>query len=263
LTLAVTTLGFAVAAPAWLFVQPWFGATGQSTVKIPGLGIAGAGRAQTQLSIYYTALILLVLTAMLAGALRRSVAGRLIVAARDNDRALATFGVTPATMKLATLAVSGFIAAAAGVIWGMAWQNVSVTLLSPAQSLSLLALPVIGGLGSIAGVIVAAFALFIPTYFIAPELTGLLGEFGRNLGFQLALGGAALALTPLAYPGGIAGVAQRGWRVGGHQPLHNRWSWEPCRCPSVAFERSMRSPSRFVPPRSSVSSDRTALGRQR
>jgi ABC-type branched-subunit amino acid transport system ATPase component/ABC-type branched-subunit amino acid transport system permease subunit len=211
LTLAVTTLGLAVAGPAWLFVQPWFGARGQSTVEIPSLGVAGVGRAQTQLSIYYVALLLLVLTAMLAGALRRSSPGRLIVAARDNDRALATFGVTPATIKLATLAVSGFIAGAAGVIWGMAWRNVSASLVAPPQSLSLLVLPVVGGLGSIAGTIVAAFAVFMPTYFVAPALTGLLGDFGRNLGFQLALGGAGLAFTPLLYPAGIAGLAQRGW----------------------------------------------------
>ena len=52
LTLAVTTLGFAVAAPAWLFVQPWFGAEGQTVVSIPDLGVAGLGRLRTQLSNY-------------------------------------------------------------------------------------------------------------------------------------------------------------------------------------------------------------------
>src|SRR5439155_13119541 len=39
LTLAVTTLGLAVAGPAWLFVQPWFGARGQSVVHVPPLGL--------------------------------------------------------------------------------------------------------------------------------------------------------------------------------------------------------------------------------
>jgi ABC-type branched-subunit amino acid transport system ATPase component/ABC-type branched-subunit amino acid transport system permease subunit len=211
LTLAVTTLGFAVAAPAWLFVQPWFGAEGQSTVHIPSLGIAGVGKTESQRGIYYVALALLVLTALAAGALRRSVPGRLIVAARDNERALATFGITPATMKLATLAVSGFVAGAAGVVWGAAWGDVSASLLAPAQSLSLLVLPVVGGAGSIAGAIAAAFVVFMPTYFIAPQLSGLLGQFGSNLGFQLALGGAGLALLPLFYPAGISGLAQSGW----------------------------------------------------
>jgi len=211
LTLAVTTLGFAVAAPAWLFVQPWFGAQGQSFVKIPRLGLFGVGRLGSQLSIYYVALAVLVLTSVTAGALRRSVPGRLIVAARDNDAALASFGVTPATVKLATLAVSGFIAAAAGVIWGAAWSNVSADLVQPAQSLALLVIPVVGGLGSISGAIVAAFLVYMPTYFVGPHLTELFGNFGRSLGFQLALSGAGLALIPLSYPAGVAGMAQRAW----------------------------------------------------
>src|SRR5439155_25396288 len=125
-----TTLGFAVAGPAWLFRQPWFGGESQSVVSIPSMGLRGAGRMGSQLSIYYAALGVLALTAIMAGALRRSVSGRLILAVRDNDRALASFGVTPATVKLATLAVSGFMAGSAGVIWGAAWNNVSADLVA-------------------------------------------------------------------------------------------------------------------------------------
>lgn len=211
LTLAVTTLGFAVAGPAWLFVQPWFGAEDQSMVSVPAMGIAGVGRVDSQLKIYYVALGLLAVTAVLAGALRRSVPGRLILAARDNDRALASFGVTPATVKLATLAVSGFLAGAAGVIWGLAWRNVSADVVAPSQSLGLLAIAVVGGLGSISGAIAAAFLLFAPAFFVGPQLKGMLGEFGRNLGFQLALGGIGLVVIPLRFPGGVAGIAQHGW----------------------------------------------------
>ena len=42
LTLAVTTLGFAVLAPQWLYVQSWFGSTGTVTARPPGL--VGLGR---------------------------------------------------------------------------------------------------------------------------------------------------------------------------------------------------------------------------
>jgi ABC-type branched-subunit amino acid transport system ATPase component/ABC-type branched-subunit amino acid transport system permease subunit len=211
LTLAVTTLGFAVAGPAWLFVQPWFGAEGETVVEVPPLGLAGVGRLGSQLSVYYAALALLVLTAVMAGSLRRSVPGRLILAARDNDRALSSFGITPATVKLATLAVSGFVTAAAGVLWGAAWRGVSADLIAPSLSLALLAIPVVGGMGSIAGAIAATFAVYVPTYFIAPNLTPLLGDFGANLGFQLAVAGSGLVLVPKFYPAGIAGIAQQGW----------------------------------------------------
>jgi ABC-type branched-subunit amino acid transport system ATPase component len=104
-----------------------------------------------------------------------------------------------------------------------------------------LAIPVVGGLGSIAGTIAAAFVIFVPTYFIAPHVTGLLGEFGRNLGFQLALGGAGLVLIPLAYPAGIAGLAQRAWE----RCLQNlnrsvdRWRAEDTSDPLVVRDLSM------------------------
>jgi ABC-type branched-subunit amino acid transport system ATPase component/branched-subunit amino acid ABC-type transport system permease component len=211
LTLAVTTLGFAVVAPQWLFAQPWFGAESTLTVHVPTLGLMGFGKLESQRALYYVALTLLVVTAVLAGALRRSVAGRRIVAARDNDRALATFGVRPPRVKLGALALSGFIAGAAGVVWGAAWSDVSPDIVSPAHSLSLLVIPVIGGLGSIPGAIVATLVVYLPTFFVAPQLNPLLGEFGRNLGFQLAVSGAGLALMPLAYPAGLAGLGDELW----------------------------------------------------
>jgi ABC-type branched-subunit amino acid transport system ATPase component/ABC-type branched-subunit amino acid transport system permease subunit len=211
LTLAVTTLGFAVVAPAWLFTQSWFGAEGQSVVTVPALGLAGVGRLDSQRTTYYAALALLVLTVVLAGGLRRSVPGRLILAARDNDRALTSFGVTPTGVKLATLGVSGFLAGMAGVIWGVAWNNVSADLVQPSQSLALLAIPVVGGLGSIAGAVAAAFVIYVPTFFVAPHLTPILGDFGSSQGFQLAVAGAGLVLIPLQAPTGLAGQARRLW----------------------------------------------------
>jgi ABC-type branched-subunit amino acid transport system ATPase component/ABC-type branched-subunit amino acid transport system permease subunit len=211
LTLAVTTLGFAVVAPTWLFSQPWFGSEGRSIAHVPDLGLAGIDGLRTQLSIYYTALGLLALTAAAAGALRRSQAGRLMIAGRDNGPALSSFGVTPASIKVATLALSGFVAAASGVIWGLAWDNVSADLVQPAQSLAVLAIPVVGGLGSVAGAIAGAVIVYFPTFFLAPELSGILGEFGENPGLQLLIAGSGLVFIPLAYPGGVAGVADRLW----------------------------------------------------
>jgi ABC-type branched-subunit amino acid transport system ATPase component len=70
---------------------------------------------------------------------------------------------------------------------------------------------VIGGLGSLAGAVAAAVLVYFPTYFLAPFADEIFGQFGRHIGFQLALGGAALVGTMLAYPTGIAGAAQRLW----------------------------------------------------
>lgn len=209
LTMAVTTLGLAVVAPAWLFRQSWFGSETPFGVIVKPIAIGkNLGAPSEQIDVYYTAVALLVLVLIVGGALRRSGAGRLVIAVRDNEEAAASFGVTPATVKVGVLAFSGFIAAAAGVIWAEAWQNVSASQFSPALSLSILAVPVIGGLGSLAGAVAGSVLIFAPAYFLSPLVTSLFGEFGRQVGFQLALSGGGLILVLLVYPSGVAGAAQ-------------------------------------------------------
>src|SRR5205085_9910754 len=212
LTLAVTTLGLAVVAPAWLFHQPWLGAQGQSAVVIPRAGFHGLGHLGSQLGIYYAALVLLVLTIGAAAGIRRNLPGLLVLAVRDNERAVSSFGVAPATVKLMVLAISGGFVAMAGVLWGSAWQTVSVDLVPPGASLVLLAIPVIGGLGSLWGAVAGALFVYVPALFISPLLTPLFGDFGKQIGFQLALAGLGLVVMPLMYPGGLAGIAARRWQ---------------------------------------------------
>jgi ABC-type branched-subunit amino acid transport system ATPase component/ABC-type branched-subunit amino acid transport system permease subunit len=212
LTLVLTTLGLAVVGHEWLFRQSWFGSTKSFGIDVEALPIArGIGRSGSQLGTYYSALVVLCIVAVAAAALRRSSPGRLIVAVRDDERASAAFGITPATVKLTVLAVSGAIAGFAGVLWADAWRSVSVNQFPPDASIAILAAPVIGGLGSIAGAVAGAVVLFAPTYFLSPHLTGLFGSFGRQIGFQLALGGFGLIAVLLSYPTGIAGMVQRAW----------------------------------------------------
>jgi ABC-type branched-subunit amino acid transport system ATPase component/ABC-type branched-subunit amino acid transport system permease subunit len=213
LTLAVTTLGFAVIAPQWLFLQGWIGGDTLFTAPVERPPISQWSDPLTsQLSIYYVALVLLVLAVLALSSLRRSNAGRVIIAVRDNERSSTTFGLTPATVKLAVLALSGFIAATAGVIWALAWQRVSPSQFSPDVSIAVLAVPIVGGLGSIAGAIAAAALLYLPTFFLAPHVSGLFGSVGRNVGFLLVLGGLGVVLTMHRFPNGVAGVVQAAWQ---------------------------------------------------
>jgi ABC-type branched-subunit amino acid transport system ATPase component/ABC-type branched-subunit amino acid transport system permease subunit len=212
LTLAVTTLGLAVVAPSWLYRQSWFGSGNPYGDLVKPARIASnLGTPSTQVEIYYVAVVVLTVAVLAAGALRRSVPGRLVFAVRDNEAAAASFGVAPATVKVGILAISGFVAGAAGVLWADAWHNVSAGQFNPALSLTILAVPVIGGLGSIAGAVVGAVLLFAPTYFFSSFATAIFGDLGKQIGFQLALGGLALVGVLLAYPSGVAGGAQALW----------------------------------------------------
>ena len=212
LTLAVTTLGFGVIAHEWLFHQWWVSENPfASTVVAPSLG-AGLGRPTSQLGIYYVALVALAVAVLMVGALRRSSPGRLFIAVRDNERASAAFGVSPPSVKLTVLAVSGFFSAAAGVLWADTWKAVSTTQFTPDVSIAILAIPVIGGLGSVGGAVAAAVLLYGLAFFLGPAVQGLFGDLGQNLGFSLFLAGAGVVLTVMHAPNGIAGEVQRRWQ---------------------------------------------------
>lgn len=211
-TLAVTTMGFAVIAPDWLYRQDWAGSS-KPFVDISPLSLGGGlGTPTSMKSVYYIALVLLILCAAAAAGLRHSNSGRLIVAVRDNDKAAAAFGVNPTTVKLSILAVSGFIAGAAGVVYGQAWRVVAPTQFTANLSIALLAMPVIGGLGSIAGAVAAAVLLYMTTFFVGPAVSGIFGDLGQNLGFQLFLAGAGQVAILLQAPNGIAGFSQDVWQ---------------------------------------------------
>ncbi len=213
LTLAVTTLGLAVIAPDWLYQQGWLGGSTpfnepvQAMTILPGLGSIGS-----QLSLYYVVLVVLVLVVAAAATLRRSAVGRTIIAVRDNERAVASFGIKPVTVKLRVLALSGFVAAAAGVFFAADWQSVTPTYFDADFSIALLAIPVVGGLGSLGGAVAAAVLLYMGTFFVAPHVSSLLGSIGQNVGFFLLLGGLGVIGSMMQFPNGIAGVVQEWWQ---------------------------------------------------
>jgi ABC-type branched-subunit amino acid transport system ATPase component/branched-subunit amino acid ABC-type transport system permease component len=213
LTLAVTTLGLAVVAPDWLFHQSWFGTTHVSgyDLNVPAL-IRGVGRPGSQLVVYYLSLAVVVLLAGALWALRRSGPGRLVVAVRDNEAAAATFGVTPATVKMAALSLSGFVAGTAGVLWADAWRTISPMQFTPDVSISILAVPVIGGIGSLAGAIGAAWIIYGFMFFVSPHLGGIFPSGYVQVAAVLMIGGLGLVGTLLRYPQGIAGAVRVWWQ---------------------------------------------------
>ncbi len=214
LTLAVTTLGLAVIAPDWLYQQGWLGGSTpfnepvQPMTVLPGLGYVGS-----QLDLYYVVLVVLVLVIAAAATLRRSTVGRTIIAVRDNERAVASFGVKPVTVKLRVLALSGFVAASAGVFFAADWQSVTPTYFSADVSIAILAIPVVGGLGSLGGAVAGAVLLYMITFFVAPHLSGLLGSVGQNVGFLLFIAGISVIASMMQFPNGIAGKVQDFWQA--------------------------------------------------
>jgi len=245
LALAVTTTGFAVISADWLYHQSWVGSS-EPFATIPPIRLGPhLGTPKSMIAIYYMSLVLLVLGATAAVALRRFGPGRLAIAVRDNERVFSAFGLNPVTLKLTVLAISGFFAAVAGVLWADAWRVVSTEQFTADVSLSIVALPVIGGLGSISGAILAAVALYMVTFFIGPHVAGLFGNFGQNLGFQLFLAGAVQIAVLLGYPKGVAGAVQSRWQkyLDRRAGLVERWTALPQAAPTLDVGDNEREPS--------------------
>ena len=193
LFLAVTTLGFAVAARTWLFEQPIF--LGDETVAfLPRAEVLGIALT-SQRAYYYLSLLALVGAVFIVIRLRGSGIGRTIIATKDNEAAAASFAVSPALAKLTAFAVAGGIAALGGGLLAGLFVQFDAEAFGPEESLQIVAMVVIGGLGSVAGPLLgAAYVVGLP---------GLLGASGTVALLTSSIG---LLVLLLYLPSGLVGV---------------------------------------------------------
>jgi len=204
LTLAVTTLGFAVTSPSWLFRQEWAFPSSPVSVAAPTLPLLGT--LSDQRETYYLALALLVTAMAALGWMRRSTPGRVLIAVRDNEVAAQALGLSPVLVKLAALAGSGLLAGMAGVAFVAVYRSIAIETFPPQQSLAMLAVVVVGGVTSLLGAVAGAVALVAVPNLTADWFKAL---FSGSVQFQLFLSGLGLVITQLANPGGIAAGLRR------------------------------------------------------
>jgi ABC-type branched-subunit amino acid transport system ATPase component len=124
----------------------------------------------------------LVLVLMLVGHLRRTGVGRTIIGVRENEPAAAALTVSPARAKLTAFALGGFIAGLGGALLGglIITIGYSERFFTFPDSLTLVSLAVIGGLGSLAGAVTGALWViglpaFWPTNTTVPLFTSSIG----------------------------------------------------------------------------------------
>jgi ABC-type branched-subunit amino acid transport system permease subunit len=203
LLFSVTSLGFALVAQSWLLAKPWLIGAGLSVPR-PILGpIDFAGQ-----HAYFTFALLVLGGAMwLTRNLIRSGPGRRIVAVRDNEGGAAAFAVRLAGTKLLAFAAAGFLAGTAGALYGHGLQNISVNdfpvanpgvQVGAVDSLRIVAIAVIGGLGSIPGAVAGAVLVVGIDQLTNSVVLQLLGSSVGLLALLLFLpGGLASLIDPV------------------------------------------------------------------
>ena len=187
--LAIVTLGFGEIVPV-IFLQMdkiTNGANGIDGVQSPALpGIAWS--TITPLPYYYLILALIALTIFANIRLRDSRLGRAWLATNEDELAAAASGINPVHAKLLAFAAGAFFSGIAG-----AYHAAKLGLVSPDEftfgdSIIYLSMVVIGGIGSIPGVIVGALLVYGINDFILSQLDSFSADPNNPLyGFSTAM----------------------------------------------------------------------------
>jgi branched-chain amino acid transport system permease protein len=148
---------------------------------------------------------------VLAWLLLRGKLGRAFRTVRESEIAAVSSGINLSLTKTFAFGISAFYAGIAGSLYAIAVAFVNPDTFPISLSILLLTGIVVGGLGSLAGVIVGAmFIEYIPIY--APDiLEKVQSPFGINLdskaaGAPAVVYGVILLLTLYVIPTGIAGL---------------------------------------------------------
>jgi branched-chain amino acid transport system permease protein len=197
--LAIATLGFGEIIRILVlsdFLRPWLGGA-QGIAKIPRPSIGSIELATPQ-QIYYLILAGCLLAGFISWRLRDSRLGRAWMAVREDEDVAQAMGINLVAAKLLAFATGAGFSALSGAIFASKLGSVYPHSFSVMISINILCLIIVGGMGSIPGVIVGAVALV--------GLPELLREFAE---YRLLVYGAALVAMMILRPEGLWPEAKR------------------------------------------------------
>jgi branched-chain amino acid transport system permease protein len=197
--LAIVTLGFGeiirlLVLSDWL--RPFLGgSTGIQRIERP---IVGGMVLATQEQLYYLILAGCIITAFIAWRLKDSRLGRAWIAMREDEDVAQAMGINKVQIKLLAFTVGATLAGMSGTIFAAKLTSVYPHSFNLLISINTLSLIIVGGMGSIPGVIVGALALY--------GIPELLREFNE---FRLLVYGAVLVAMMILKPEGLWPEARR------------------------------------------------------
>ncbi len=208
--LAIATLGFGEIIRILVlsdFLRPWLGGA-QGIGKIPKASLGGFEFSTPQ-ELYYLILAGCLLVGFVSWRLRDSRIGRAWMAVREDEDVAQAMGINLVATKLLAFATGAAFSALSGAIFATKLGSVYPHSFNVMISINILCLIIVGGMGSIPGVIVGAAALV--------GLPELLREFAE---YRLLVYGAALVGMMLLKPEGLwpEAVRKRELHEGEEQP---------------------------------------------
>lgn len=183
----------------------WDSVTGGNSGKHLGAPAIGSWVIDTTAGFYFICLVTAVLATLGILNLLRSSTGRAFVAIRDSEISAQSMGIHLARYKTLSFALSAALAGLGGALYAHKLQFLTPDQFSILQSIDLLLLIVIGGVGSVHGAFLGAIFLIAMPQLISMSKDYLPGAIGQAPGLQAVVYGAVLIAFVMFEPLGLYG----------------------------------------------------------
>lgn len=208
--LAIVTLGFGEIIR--LVLENWnefsSGPSGIANIPRPGFFGMDMNFDSGIIYIYYIVVALVIFTIFVVNRLQDSRLGRAWLALREDEIACQAMGIDKTRTKLIAFSLGAFWAGFVGVIFAAKTTFVNPASFTFLESAIILSIVVLGGMGSIVGVIFGALILIL-----MPEYLRALSEY-RMLAF-----GGILVVMMVFKPDGIISNVRRSYRFKKHSTI--------------------------------------------
>jgi branched-chain amino acid transport system permease protein len=212
--LAIVTLGFGEIIR--LVLENWnelsFGPSGVANIPRPELfGYQFSLDGSTRF-LYYIMIAFVVFTIFVVSRLQHSRIGRAWIALREDEIACQAMGIDKTRTKLTAFALGATWAGMMGVVFAAKTTFINPASFTFLESAMILSIVVLGGMGSIAGVVTGALILIL-----LPEHLRAFSDY------RMLLFGAIMVIMMVFRPQGIIRSVRRSYRF--HLPEeHRHWS---------------------------------------
>jgi len=201
--LAIVTLAFGEIIR--LILENWnafsFGPSGISNIPRPGFFGLSLSLRQSTIYIYFLVAGLAVFTIFVVYRLKHSRIGRAWIALREDEIACQAMGVDLTKTKLTAFALGATWAGMAGVLFAAKTTFINPASFTIWESIIILCIVVLGGMGSIIGVIISALILML-----LPEYLRAFSEY------RMLIFGAVLVVMMIFRPGGIVHMERKSYQ---------------------------------------------------
>ena len=214
--LALVTLGLGEMVTV-LVASPWLtplvgGPSGMRDISDAAIG--GISFRDPK-NFYYLALAFVILALFVSRRLYRSRIGRAWTAMREDEQTADAMGISTTSFKLLAFAMGGAIGSIGGALFAVKIGSITPASFQVFVSLQVLGIVILGGLGSLPGVVVGALVLV--------GLPGILREFEE---YSFLAYGAALVIVMLLRPQGLVPNVRRTRELQEDERAQDSWAQE-------------------------------------